>query len=113
MAIAATVYLAWLGPAGLEELGRQCAAKAAYAFERLTEVPGAEPMFEGAPFFKEFTLRLPTDAGPVLDALTGLGFLGGVAMPDVDARAIAVAVTERRTRAEIDALAEALAEVLA
>ena len=36
MAIAATIYLGWLGPEGLAELGRQCAAKAAYAAERLT-----------------------------------------------------------------------------
>ena len=36
MAVAATIYLGWLGPAGLAELGRQCASKAAYAAERLT-----------------------------------------------------------------------------
>ena len=35
MALAATVHLAWLGPEGLEEVGRQCAAKAAYAHARL------------------------------------------------------------------------------
>ncbi|MGH2527513.1 MAG: aminomethyl-transferring glycine dehydrogenase subunit GcvPA, partial [Actinomycetota bacterium] len=45
MAIAATVYISWLGPEGLEELGRQCVSKAAYAAERLTEVPGVELLF--------------------------------------------------------------------
>ena len=113
MAIAATVYLAWLGPAGLEELGRQCAAKAAYAFDRLTDLPGVEPLLPGAPFFKEFAIRLPTRAGPVLDALVDRGFLGGVPLPDVDDRALLVAVTERRSRAEIDRFAEAVGEVLA
>ena len=40
MAVAATVYLAWLGPGGLEELGRQCAAKARYAADRLGSASG-------------------------------------------------------------------------
>ena len=113
MAIAATVYLAWLGPRGLEELGRRCAAKAAYAAARLTEVPGVEPLFPGASFFKEFPLRLPSHATEVVDALVDRGFLGGVPIPDADGHALLVAVTERRTREEIDGLARALKEVLA
>jgi len=112
MAIAATVYLGWLGPEGLVELGRQCAAKASYAAERLTEIPGVEPLFPGAPFFKEFALRLPEPAAQVVDALVDRGFLAGVPLPDADGHALLVAVTERRTRAEIDALASAMREVL-
>lgn len=113
MAIAATVYLGWLGPDGLEELGRQCAAKAAYAAARLTEVSGVELLFPDAPFFKEFPIRLPRPAPEVLDALIERGYLGGVALPDAGGRALLVAVTERRTRDEIDGLALALKEVLA
>jgi glycine dehydrogenase subunit 1 len=113
MAIAATVYLGWLGPRGLEELGRQCAAKAAYAMERLTEVPGVEPLFADAPFFLEFPVRLPRPATEVVEALVERGYLGGVPLPDADGHALLVAVTERRTREEIDGLALALKEVLA
>jgi glycine dehydrogenase subunit 1 len=112
MAIAATVYLAWLGPGGLAELGRQCAAKAAYAAQRLTEVPGVEMLFPGQPFFKEFALRLPGPSAEVRDALIERGFLAGVALPDAGGHALLVAVTERRTRQEIDSLAHALSEVL-
>jgi glycine dehydrogenase subunit 1 len=113
MAIAATAYLGWLGPQGLEELGRQCASKAAYAAERLCEVPGVEPLFGDAPYFKEFPLRLPRPAEEVRDALMERGYLGGVPLPDVDGHALLVAVTERRTREQIDGLAMALKEVLA
>ena len=113
MAIAATVYLAWLGPAGLAELGRACAAKASYAAERLAGVPGISLLYPGAPFFKEFAIVLPRDAGEVRDALVERGFLAGVPLPDAGGRALLVAVTERRSRAEIDALADAMAEVLA
>jgi glycine dehydrogenase subunit 1 len=113
MALAATIHLAWLGPEGLAELGRQCASKAAYAFERLTAVPGVEPAFPGRAFFKEFTVRLPRPAVQVRDALVDRGFLAGVPAPWAGEDALIVAVTERRTRREIDALADALSEVLA
>jgi len=113
MAMAATVYLSWLGPEGLAELGRRCAAKAAYAAERLSRIPGVEPLFPGAPFFKEFALRLPRPADEVRDELIERGFLAGVPLPDADGRALLVAVTERRTKAEIDALAGAMGETLA
>jgi glycine dehydrogenase subunit 1 len=84
MAIAATVYLSWLGPGGLAELGRRCVAKAAYTAERLSEIPGVEPLFPGAPVFKEFAVRLPRPAAEVRDELIGRGFLAGVPLPDAD-----------------------------
>jgi glycine dehydrogenase subunit 1 len=112
MAVAATVYLAWLGPCGLEEIGRQSAAKAAYTFERLTAIEGVEAAFPDALFLREFALRLPRPAGAVRDALVDRGFLAGVLDPS-DPWILIVALTERRTRAEIDALALAFSEVLA
>jgi len=112
MAIAATIYLAWLGPEGLAELGRQCAAKAAYASERLTAIDGVERMFGDAAFFKEFAVRLPVPAADALAALVERGFVGGVPIEDVDERGLLVAVTERRSRAEIDAFADAVSEVI-
>src|SRR5262245_17137951 len=113
MAVAATIYLAWLGPAGLRELGERCAAKTAYALETLTAIPGVEPAFPSAPVFKEFTLRLPRLASAAMDDLLVHGILGGVPAPWLGDDALIVAVTERRTRAQIDAFASALWEVLA
>ena len=112
MALAAAVYLGWLGPEGLVELGRRCASKAAYAAARLTEIPGVELLFSDAPFFKEFAVRLPRPAPEVRDALLDLGYLAGVPMVDAGGHALLVAVTEKRTREQIDGLAAALAEVL-
>src|SRR5207244_10025596 len=62
MAVAAAVYMAWLGPGGLEELGRQCASNAAALALAVTAVDGVELLFPDAPFFKEFALRLPRPA---------------------------------------------------
>jgi glycine dehydrogenase subunit 1 len=98
MAIAATVYLAWLGPEGLAELGRQCASRAGYAASALTAIDGVALRFPEAPTFKEFAIRLPRDATQVRDALLEHGILGGVPAPDLDDRTLVVAVTERRTR---------------
>jgi glycine dehydrogenase subunit 1 len=112
MAVAAGVYLAWLGPGGLEELGRQCAAKAAYAADRLGAVDGVELLHPDAPFFREFALLLPRRADAVCEELIGRGILAGVPLPDAEGRALLVAVTERRTRGEIDRYAQALGEVL-
>jgi len=113
MAIAATIYLAWLGPAGLAELGRQCASRAAYAADRLTSVPGVGLAYPTAPFFKEFAVRLPRPAVEVRDALFDHGILAGVPMPSVGEEVLLVAVTEKRDRGEIDRYATALREVLA
>jgi glycine dehydrogenase subunit 1 len=112
MAIAATVYLGWLGPAGLQELGRQCSSRAAYAAAQLTSIPGVTLALPGRPFFKEFALRLPRSPGAVIDALVERGFLAGVPMAVSNEEVLLVAVTERRTRLEIDAFAAAMRETL-
>jgi glycine dehydrogenase subunit 1 len=113
MAIAATIYLGWLGPEGLAELGRQCAAKAAYAAERLTEIPGVSLLYPEAPFFKEFALRVPGDAHGVVEGLVDHGYLGGVAFPKAGEDVLLVAVTERRTREQIEGLVAAMEAVVA
>ena len=112
MAIAATIYLGWLGPEGLAEVGRQCAAKALYAAGRLTEIPGVSLLHPDAPFFKEFALRVPGDARQVVEGLVEHGYLGGVALSTAGEDVLLVAVTERRTREQIDGLAAAMEAVV-
>jgi len=112
MAVAASVYLAWLGPGGLEELGLQCASNAHRLAAALTAIDGVELLFPDAPFFKEFALRLPRPAVEVRDAMIDRGVLAGVPLPEADGRALLVAVTERRSPEELDAYANALAEVV-
>jgi glycine dehydrogenase subunit 1 len=109
MAVAATVYLGWLGPHGLEELGRQCVAKARYAAERISDLTPAELMWPGVESFKEFAVRTPGDPREVQRGLLDSGFLVG---PVVGREALLVAVTERRTREEIDRLVKAFGEAL-
>ncbi|MGH2573434.1 MAG: aminomethyl-transferring glycine dehydrogenase subunit GcvPA [Actinomycetota bacterium] len=106
MAVAATVYLAWLGPEGLRELGRQCLAKARYAAERLSDLTRVGLMWPEAEFFKEFAIRPDRAPSEVQRRLVDAGFLVG----PVVGEGLLVSVTEQRTREEIDRLVKAFDE---
>jgi glycine dehydrogenase subunit 1 len=108
-ALRATVYLAALGPQGLKETADLCARKAHYAADRLTQLPGVSLRFE-RPFFKEFTVQVPGDVPSFLAKLLDAGYHAG--LPTLPG-CVTVAVTEKRTRAEIDGLASAFAAQLA
>ena len=113
-ALMATIYLATLGKQGLRRVGELSTAKAHYAAERLTAIPGVSLRFT-QPFFKEFVLRLPKSPATVVARLARRRILPGVPLRTYDrtlADSLLVAVTEQRTREEIDAYAGALAEVL-
>jgi glycine dehydrogenase subunit 1 len=115
-ALAAAIYLAWLGPKGLEEVAERCLRGARYAAERLTALPGVRLAFPEQPFVKEFVVRLPADPGEVSRRLVDHGLLAGLPLaglaPGLE-DGLLIAVTERRTKADIDRLAEAMATVLA
>jgi glycine dehydrogenase subunit 1 len=114
-ALMATIYLAILGKRGLVKAGELSMAKAHYAAQRLAGVPGVSLRFP-APFFKEFTLRLPKSPERVVARLARQRILAGVPLKPFDRRlkdCLLVAVTEKRTREEIDAFAAALGEAVA
>ena len=114
-ALMATIYVATLGKQGLAKVGELSSAKAHYAAERLAAVPGVSLRF-AQPFFKEFTLKLPKSPERVVARLARDRILAGVPLKTFD-RALAdcllVAVTEKRTKAEIDAYADALGRAVA
>jgi glycine dehydrogenase subunit 1 len=112
LAIGGLVYLSWLGPQGLRELGETCMGLAAYACDRL-ELPLAFP--ERATF-KELVVRVDGNAKGVVRAARERGVHPGYALGrDYEGMddALLVCVTEKRSPADIDRLAEVLAEVTA
>jgi glycine dehydrogenase subunit 1 len=114
-ALMATIYVATLGKQGLVDVGELSTAKAHYAAERLGAIPGVSLRFP-APFFKEFTLKLPTSPDRVVGKLLKQKLLAGVPLKRFDRSlgdCLLVAVTEKRTRAEIDQLADALTKAVA
>jgi glycine dehydrogenase subunit 1 len=108
LALRATVYLSLLGPQGLREVSELCCRKAHYAAEQLTRIAGVELAFD-RPFFKEFTLRC-RDVEGFTSRAREAGFDVGPTLRQLGAApadGVLVAVTEQRTRAEIDRLAAA------
>ena len=109
LALGGLVYLCWLGPEGLREVGEACMALAEHAKERL-ELP---LLFPEQATFKEFGVRLGRQAQDAIREarIHGVnpGYPLGRDYPGMD-DALLVAFTERRTPDDVERLAEALAE---
>jgi glycine dehydrogenase subunit 1 len=109
LALRASIYLAAVGPVGLRQAAELSTRKAHYAAERLAAISGLSVAFSG-PFFKEFVIRSTKEPRALLEEVSRRGFHGGIALgrwyPELK-DAILIAVTEKRTRAEIDGLVRA------
>ena len=103
-ALAATVYTALMGPEGLREVAELSASKAHYLANKLQEA-GFELRYPDAPFLWEFAVELP-DVSAVNEALLENNIVGGLDLGD---GAMLMAVTEKRTRKELDAFVEVVA----
>ena len=100
-ALVATVYSSLMGPEGLREVAELSISKAHYLAERLQEA-GLRLRYPDAPFLWEFAVELP-DVSRANQALLENGMVGGLDLGD---GAMLVAVTEKRTREELDAFVE-------
>jgi len=110
-ALTAVVYLSLLGKEGLGELAQACADKAAYAQKRLLEIPNVRTYFPNRWYFNEFVLSLPTVAEKVIRRLLERGIAAGFPLSRYYQgmeNALLIAVTEKRTKEEIDLLAHVL-----
>ncbi len=114
MAVTAAVQLGWLGTSGLAEVARRCAQGTRYARDQLLASDRLAP-FASAPVLREFAVRLPLPASTVIERMADEGFLAGISLED-DVEGgefgLLVAVTERRTREEIDAFTTALSKAV-
>jgi glycine dehydrogenase subunit 1 len=105
-ALAAAVYMSALGKQGMQDVANLNLQKAHYAYRQLLNVSRVEPLFE-QPFFNEFAVKLPRSAKELQKVLLEKGILGGYDLskdyPELG-DAVLLAVTEVRTKAEIDEL---------
>lgn len=108
--LAATVYMVTLGKEGLKEVAMQSTQKAHYAFEQLTKSGKYKPVFD-KPFFKEFAVTSDVDADKITKDLRKENIVGGYHLgkdfKDLN-NAVLYAVTEKRTKEEIDKLSSVL-----
>ncbi len=116
--ITAGVYLATMGPQGMEEVGKIIMTNAQYAAKKLCQIPGVKVNPFGSVFFKEFVVDFTATGKSVAEinkALLAKGIFGGKDLskdfPALNQSAL-YCVTEIHTKEDIDTLAAALTEVL-
>jgi glycine dehydrogenase subunit 1 len=114
-ALAGVIYLSWLGRDGIVELGELMLLRTAYARERLLGLDGVSAIHD-QPVVREFAVALDAPVQRVIDHCLERGVNPGYPLADDYPEygdGLLVAVTERRTRGEIDRLAEVLGEAVA
>ncbi|MBN1756190.1 aminomethyl-transferring glycine dehydrogenase subunit GcvPA [bacterium] len=115
-ALAATVYLSLLGETGFRDMARQCFDKAHYLSSELLNIPSINMLFQ-APFFKEFAITLPEnqDIDKLYQKMLGKGFIPGLPLGKYlhqYPNGLLLAVTEKRTKKEMDEFIKALHEAI-
>lgn len=114
LALRATIYLSLMGPQGLREAANLACQKAHYAADQLTTVDGVSLMFP-APFFKEFVIRVSGDPDKFIEKAAQAGFDVGPSLESLPGLSdelhagVLIAVTESRTKDDIDRLVAAVA----
>jgi len=106
-ALRALIFMSLYGKEGFRDLARQCHSKAEYLKKKLTF---AKVISKG-PTFNEFAVRLPKNADEVVTKLAARGYQAGLPLASVgavEANDLLIAVTERRTKTQLDAFASAL-----
>ena len=106
IAVACAIQMMWLGTSGLRELALRCARGTRYAREALLGIDGVEPFTAATPTLREFAIRTPVAPSQLVERLAEEGYLAGV--PIEDDSGLLVAVTERRTKDEIDGFVSAM-----
>ena len=109
MTLMVTIYMSLMGPQGLKEVNEQSYAGAHYLYDELLKTGKFTPAFEGETFFNEFVVKTTLDVDKLQQHLLANGILGGLKPEGVD-NAIMFAVTEQRSKAEIDKLVELIKE---
>lgn len=105
LALCASVYMSTLGKAGMQEAALLNVRKSHYAADRVAK--GSLSLPFSSPFFNEFAVKLPegTNVKEINTKLLGAGYIGGydlgAAYPELQG-CMLIAVTERRTKEEID-----------
>jgi glycine dehydrogenase subunit 1 len=107
-ALAGVIYLSWLGRRGLVELGELLVQKTAYAREQLASITGVS-LAHTQPVVREFPIRIDGDVDRVIAHCKAQGINPGYRLSDNE---LLVAITEQRSRAQIDSLVSAVKEAL-
>ncbi len=109
--LATTVYMCLMGRKGLEEVATQSTTKAHYLANKICSLDGFEMAFD-KPFFKEFAIKTPISADKIITSLGKKSIFPGIDLKQFgQENTLLIAVTEKKTKAHLDELVNALMEV--
>jgi len=114
-ALAVIAYISSVGKQGLIKVGELCNAKAIFAYEQLLRIDGVEKVDEGFPFFNEFVISLSMDSSEFVGKMINKGYAAGFPLGRYykdRSNQLLIAVTEKRTKEEIQGLAISMEAVL-
>ncbi|HLA39443.1 MAG TPA: aminomethyl-transferring glycine dehydrogenase subunit GcvPA, partial [Candidatus Glassbacteria bacterium] len=114
LALCATIYLSLLGKKGLRRVAELCLQKAHYLADRIAGLPGWQLAWPNRPFFREFVVVPPVAPEEVIDRLLEKNILAGIDLGRQDkklAGKLLVAVTEKRTKEQMDSFVAELAKL--
>ena len=117
LAVRATIYMSAMGPRGMQNVAKQCYHKAHYLAEQISKLEGYSRAFSetsgGGAFFHEFVINCPSTAQAIIEAGKKRSILPGLCCEKFgigSANQLLIAVTEKRTVEELDALVSLLKE---
>jgi glycine dehydrogenase subunit 1 len=111
-ALTGCIYLAGLGPKGLQTLATANLQNSHYAFDRITKIPGFSPAFKNQCFFNEFAVTTDRNVPKLQQELMAKKVLGPLELEMLYPQSkneLLFCVTETKTKADIDTLVDALA----
>ena len=109
MMLAATVYMSLMGKNGIREVARLCIQKSHYLADKISKIEGFKLKFN-KPFFKEFAVQTPVPVSEIKKKLKDKKIIPGVDLSRFDGygEGLLIAVTEKRTKEEMDRFVEEL-----
>ncbi|MDP8314580.1 MAG: aminomethyl-transferring glycine dehydrogenase subunit GcvPA [Candidatus Celaenobacter antarcticus] len=111
-ALAATVYMVLMGKHGLREVAEQSTIKAHYLHDKICQINGFQAA-NTAPFFKEFAVKTPIPPSEIISKMKHKGYFAGVDISKYGYKnQLLIAVTEKRTKQELDAFVDELEKLV-
>ncbi len=110
-ALAALIYTSLMGQSGIRKIAELCVQKSHYLADKISRIDGYRLKYSG-PFFKEFVLETPLPPSEIIAAMAKKNIFAGIDLKKFNmGEGLLVAVTEKRTRAELDKFAALLSEL--
>lgn len=110
MALASTIYMSLLGKQGIREVAEQSTQKAHYLAEQINNLDGYSLKFD-RPFFKEFVIDTPASPDKIIEDLAEKGFMAGIDLNRFGDSGLMIAVTEKRSKEELDQFVTELGKI--